>query len=251
MPLQSIRLKPGVNRENTTLAGEGGWFACDKIRFRSGYPQKIGGWMLDGGVASATLQPPAGAYWGVARALWSWLNLSGYNLLGIGTNLKYYIQGTGGGAIHDVTPLREVTAAGGATFAATTGSSIITVTDNGHATVPGDFVTFSGAVSLGGAITAAVLNAEHQVVSYVSSSQYTIDVGVEATAGDSGNGGASVVASYQVNSGGDVFTVGVGWGAGGWGGVAPGSASTGWGVAAPAALGLGIQLRTWSQSNYG
>lgn len=251
MPLQKLQFRPGINRENTTLAGEGGWFASDKIRFRSGYPQKLGGWTLDSGVAAETLQPPTGAYWGVARSLWNWLNLSGYNLLGIGTNLKYYIQGTGGGALNDVTPLRETTTAGAVTFAATDGSSSITVTDSAHSAVPGDFVTFSGAASLGGAITATVLNAEHQVASYISSSQYTIDVGVTANASDVGNGGASVVAAYQINSGGEVFTVGVGWGAGGWGGITPGSASTGWGVAAPASLGVAQQLRTWSQSNYG
>ena len=251
MPLQTLRFKPGVNREGTSLATEGGWFACDKIRFRSGSPQKIGGWTVDGGTASATLAPPVGAYWGVARSLWNWFNLSGYNLLGIGTNLKYYIQGTAGGALNDVTPLRETTAAGGATFAATTGSSIITVTDTAHGAGGGDFVTFSGAVSLGGAITAAVLNAEHQVGNYISSSQYTIDVGVAATAGDVGTGGASVVAAYQINSGSETFTAGVGWGAGGWGGVAPGYTSSGWGEASVGALGIGLQLRTWSQLNYG
>ena len=251
MPLQTLKFRPGVNRENTTLAGEGGWFACDKIRFRSGYPQKIGGWVLDSGKAAATLKPPAGAYWGVARAMWNWLNLSGFNLLGVGTNVKYYLQSSGGGALHDITPLRRTTSAGAATFAATTGSAIVEVTDAGHTAIPGDFVTFSGAAGLGGAITAGVLNAEHQVVGYVSASKYTIRVGVLATAGDVGSGGASTVAVYQITSGSDVFTVGVGWGAGGFGGVTPGVANTGWGSPVPAAIGLGLQLRTWSQSNYG
>jgi len=251
MPLQTLKLRPGINREGTTLAGEGGWFACDKVRFRSGYPQKIGGWVLDSGKAAAALQPPAGAYWGVARAMWNWLNLSGYNLLSVGTNLKYYIQGTGGGPLVDVTPIRAVSDAGDAVFAATLGSSEILVTHAGHAALPGDFVRYSGAVSLGGAITADVLNAEHRIAAYVSNSQYTLDVGVNATADDTGDGGAGVVATYQINTGAESFTVGVGWGAGGWGGVTPGSANTGWGVAVPASLGVGIQMRTWSHANYG
>jgi hypothetical protein len=97
MPLQKLQFRPGINREGTTLANEGGWFESDKVRFRSGYPEKIGGWVLDAGSNASTLQPPAGDYWGICRAMWNWLNLAGYNLLGLGTNLKYYIQnGTGG-----------------------------------------------------------------------------------------------------------------------------------------------------------
>jgi hypothetical protein len=251
MPLQTLKFKPGVNRESTTLANEGGWFESDKVRFRSGYPEKIGGWQKDSGVASATLQPPAGSYWGVARSLYNWINLSGSNLLGIGTNLKYYIQNTIGGMFNDVTPIRLVSAAGDTTFAATNGSNVITVTDAGSNVLVGDFVTFSGAASLGGNITAGILNAEHQVASYISSGSYTIVVSATANASDSGNGGASVVATYQISGGSDVFTVGVGWGSGGWSGVTPGFSSTGWGVGAPAGLGIGIQLRTWSQAAYG
>ncbi len=251
MPLQTLKFKPGVNRESTTLANEGGWFESDKVRFRSGYPEKIGGWAKDSGTASATLQPPAGSYWGVARSLYNWINLSGSNLLGIGTNLKYYIQNTIGGMFNDVTPIRLVSAAGAATFAATDGSNIITVSDAGSNVLVGDFVTFSGAASLGGNIDADILNAEHQVASYISSGSYTIVVSATANASDSGNGGASVVATYQISGGSDVFTVGVGWGSGGWSGVTPGFSSTGWGVSAPAGLGIGIQLRTWSQAAYG
>jgi hypothetical protein len=131
MPLQTIKFKPGVNREGTTLANEGGWFESDKVRFRSGYPEKIGGWAKDSGTAAATLQPPEGSYWGVARSLYNWINLSGSNLLGVGTNLKYYIQNTIGGAFNDVTPIRLVSAAGDATFVATDGSNVITVSDAG------------------------------------------------------------------------------------------------------------------------
>jgi hypothetical protein len=339
MPLQTIKFKPGVNREGTTLANEGGWFESDKVRFRSGYPEKIGGWQKDSGTASATLQPPEGSYWGVARSLYNWVNLSGSNLLGIGTNLKYYIQNTVGGDFNDITPLKETTSAGDVTFTATDGSNVITVDDTGSNTQVGDFVTFSDAVTLSGGlstgtiagtstggatftavaqsstsgdgygaeftitsdgagaytldaitnagnayavsdtvviagadlggstpannatitvtavssgtITAAVLNAEHRVVTVNSSAQYTIVVGVNANANDTGDGGADTIGEYQISIGSDVFTVGVGWGAGGWSGITTGSSDTGWGAGAPAGLGFGIQLRTWSQAAYG
>jgi hypothetical protein len=239
-----------VDRENTTLTNEGTWFESDKVRFKSGSAEKIGGWEKDPGTQTSGLQPPTGSYWGVARALWNWSNLAGYNLLGVGTNLKYYIQNTSGGLFNDITPLRETTDPGEATFAATTGSNIITVTDTGSNTQPGDFVTFSAAVSLGGNITATVLNAEHRVASTTSSSVYTIVVGVNANASDTGDGGAATVARYQITTGSDIYTVGVGWGAGGWGGITPGYADTGWGSPSEA-LGIDVQLRTWSQSNWG
>ena len=251
MPLQTLKFKPGVNRESTTLANEGGWFESDKVRFRSGYPEKIGGWAKDSGTVSATLAPPVGSYWGVARSLFNWNNLAGSNLLGIGTNLKYYIQNTVGGFFNDVTPIRLVSPSGDTKFTATDGSNVITVADAGSNVLVGDFVTFSGAVSLGGNITAAILNKEHQVASYVSSGVFTIVVSATANASDSGDGGSSVVATYQISGGSDVYTVGVGWGAGGWSGVTTGFSNTGWGVGVAAGLGLGIQLRTWSQSNYG
>jgi hypothetical protein len=183
--------------------------------------------------------------------LWNWANLSSFNLLAVGTNLKYYIQNTTGGQFNDITPLRQTTAAGEATFAATTGSNIITVTDTGSVVQQGDFVTFSAAVSLGGNITAAVLNREHQVATVTSSSIYTIVVSVNASAGDVGNGGSSTVAKYQITTGSEIYTVGVGWGAGGWSGITGTNPTTGWGVAAPVGVGLGVQLRTWSQSNWG
>lgn len=251
MPLQKLQFKPGVNREGTATSAEGTYFDIDKVRFRSGFPEKIGGWVRDTGTTSSTLKPPSGSFWGVARSLWNWVNLSGYDLLGVGTNLKYYIQSTSGGDFHDITPIRQTTSAGDVTFTATDGSNIIVVDDAGSDTTVGDFVTFSGAVSLGGNVTAAILNAEHRVVEVVSSAQYKIQVSVTANASDVGNGGASVVGAYQLTVGSDVYTIGVGWGAGGWGGINPGTVSTGWGSPAPAGLGIGVQLRTWSQSNYG
>jgi hypothetical protein len=224
MPLQKLQFRPGINRENTSYANEGGYYAANKIRFRSGQPEKVGGWVADTGTNLSALKPTTGTLWGVCRALWNWLNLSGYNLLALGTNFKYYIQSGTNGFYYDVTPLRTTTSAGEVTFAASTGSFIITVTDAGHGAQTGDFVTYSGAVSLGGNITATILNAEFQIT-YLSSNQYTITSSVAATAGDSGNGGSSVVGAYQITTGNAIFTQNVGWGAGTWGGVIPGTAT--------------------------
>ena len=251
MPLQKIQMRPGINRESTSLANEGGWFESDKVRFRSGSPEKIGGWVMDNGTTNTALAPPTGSYWGVARSMWNWNNLSSYSLLAVGTNLKYYIQNGIGGTFHDITPLRITTAAGEATFAASPSSTILTVTDNGHGAQVGDFVTYTGAVTLGGVITAAVLNAEFQVQTVISNNIYTIHSPIAADGSDVGNGGAAVVAAYQITSGSDVYSISVGWGSGGWGGINAGVASTGWGSPAPAGVGLGQQLRLWSEANYG
>ena len=229
MPLQKLEFRPGVNREGTTLANEGGWFESDKVRFRSGYPEKIGGWVIDTGPNNSTLQPATGTVWGIVRGMWNWFNLTGYNLLALGTNLKYYIQNGPVGSFYDITPIRETTAAGGVTFSAVTTapySTTITVTDSGHGAQVGDFVTFSGAAGLGGNITALILNKEYQVATYINSSQYTIVASVSSNASDTGTGGASTVGQYQISTGSDIFTVGVGWGAGGWGGSTGPTATT-------------------------
>ena len=234
MPLQKLQFRPGVNREGTTLSNEGGWFDCDKIRFRSGYPEKIGGWQTDTGAiyptaptgtfaaggtsTSATVPNGTGTYWGIAKSLWNWINLAGYNLLSLGTSLKFYIQNSSGGAYNDITPIRLTTSAGDVTFAATAGSYTITVTDTAHGVQVGDFVIFSGAASLGGAITATVLNREYQVQTVPSINTYTITSSVAATSGDSGNGGGSTVGNYQLTSAYTTFTYGSGYGAGGYGG---------------------------------
>jgi hypothetical protein len=224
MPLQKLLFKPGINRENTSYANEGGYYASNKIRFRSGQPEKVGGWTADTGTNLSALKPTTGTLWGVCRALWNWLNLTGYNLLALGTNFKYYIQSGTNGFYYDVTPLRTTTTAGEVTFAASTGSTTITVSDAGHGAQTGDFVTYSGATSLGGNITATILNAEFQIT-YLSSNQYTITSSVAATAGDSSNGGGSVVGAYQITTGNAVYTQNVGWGAGTWGGVILGTAT--------------------------
>lgn len=257
MPLKALKFRPGINREGTSLANEGGWFDGDKIRFRSGNAEKIGGWVRDNGTNNSAYTPATGMFWGTCRSIWNWVTLSFYNLASFGTNLKFYIQNGVGGYFYDVTPIRETTAAGAVTFAATNGLSTITVTDTAHGAVAGDFVTYSGAVSLGGNITAAVLNQEYQIAAITSSNAYTITARntsgatVTASGSDTGNGGAATVGAYQINTGSDIATTAPGWGAGGWGGVTTGYTSTGWGSPAPAGLGITVQLRLWSQANYG
>lgn len=203
MPLSKLLFRPGVNREGTSYANEGAYYACDKIRFRSGYPEKVGGW--------SRLSDEQ--FTGIARALINWVTLDGENVLGIGTSSKYMLEI--GGTFSDITPLRSTTAAGEATFAATAGSSIVTVTDADHGAVDGDYVTFSATASLGGNITSTILNREY-LLTYVGANSYTIDVVTTAAAGDTGSGGASTIAAYQLNRGLDVYVAGLGWGAGPW-----------------------------------
>ena len=250
MPLQKLQLRPGVNRESTTLANEGTWFEMDKVRFRSGYPEKIGGWVQDTGTASTqgnAAPPPFGSFWGICRALFNWVTIAGFNLMGVGTNLKYYIQQTANGTYYDVTPIRVVETVASNAFT-TNGTTTVQVNDTAHGAQAGDFVTISGVASAVNGIPAADLNKEFQIVSIVSNNAYTIVVATAATS--SGTTGAATFA-YQITTGGDVYTVGVGWGAGGWGGVTTGYADTGWGSAAPAGVGIGTQLRLWSQDNFG
>lgn len=243
MPLQKLQFRPGINREGTNYSNEGGYYDCDNIRFRSGYPEKIGGWIR---LASNT-------FVGIARSLWNWIDYdAGNNYLGIGTSKKYYIEK--GGTYNDVTPLIHTSSALGAAagpFTATTGSNIITVTDASYNPEIGDYIVFSGAVSLGGNITAVILNQEYIVATVPSGTTYTIVVSVNANASDTLKGGAVVKAEYEYPTGLDVFTVGVGWGAGTWSGFyGTGSASnTGWGAAS--VIGIGQQLRLWSNDNFG
>jgi len=230
MPLQKILLKPGVNRENTRYTTEGGWYECDKIRFRQGNPESIGGWQR---ISSTT-------FLGVCRSLWNWVTLANNSLIGVGTNLKFYIEL--GGAYYDITPIRATVTINNNPFVATNGSAIITVTDTAHGCVTGDFVTFSGAVGLGGNITAAVLNAQYQV-SVLSVNTYTITASATANATDasgSPGGGAAVVAAYQLNVGPATVIPLTGWGAGGWG-------SGAWGVGSATT----VPLQLWNQINYG
>ena len=247
MPLQKLQLRPGVNRESTSLAKEGTWFEMDKVRFRSGYPEKIGGWTLDSGSAEASLQPPAGSFWGICRSLWNWVTLDGFNLMGLGTNLKFYIQQTAGGAFYDVTPIRDTASGVTNAFTVTSGSNVVTVTDAGHGAQTGDFVTVTYVGGAIGGMPASAINGEHQIT-YISSSQYSFVATSSATSSAGPTGTADF--EYQLPVGGEIATVGVGWGAGGWGGDS-GGVLTGWGAAAPAGLGVDLQMRLWSQANYG
>tara|TARA_Y100001972_G_scaffold1411_1_gene1569 strand:- start:1178 stop:3055 length:1878 start_codon:yes stop_codon:yes gene_type:complete len=236
MALEKFILRPGINREGTDYSNDGGWFDANFVRFRKGLPEKIGGW------AKAVTN----TFLGTSRALHAWVDLALTKFLGIGTTFKYYIKE--GGNFYDITPLRVTTAAGDVTFAATNGSSTITVTDASHGAVTNDFVTFSGASSLGGNVTAAVLNQEYQILLVTGANTYTITAKdtsgatVTANASDSGNGGSSVVGAYQINVGLDTFVESTGWGAGTWG------AGT-WGSSTP--ITASNQLRIWSHDNFG
>ena len=233
MALQKLVFRPGVNRENTNYANEQGWYECDKIRFRSGFPEKIGGWTRNSNYQ----------FLGTCRSLNQWTTLAGEVLLGLGTSVKFYVGK--GGAYYDITPIYDTSTTLGAPtgpFVATTGSNIITVTDATYNPEAGDYVSFSGAASLGGNITATVLNQEFEVQSVPSATTYTIQVSATANASDTGGGGATVTATYYVPSGLDVYTYGLGWGAGPW-------SRGGWGSAA--SIGIGQQLRLWTQDNFG
>ena len=315
MPLTKLQFRPGINRETTSYTNEGGWFDMDKVRFRFGYPEKIGGW----------IKQSSKVFLGTCRALHPWIALDGSNYLGVGTHLKYYINE--GGGYNDITPIRATTAAGDVTFSASANTlsadvaildttisltsasgfptsgrikindEIITyalisgndltgcvrgindttaashssgaavncatliVADNAHGALENDFVTLSGAVGLGGVITADVLNQEYQITSIINDNSYQIEartvstIGsitttsglnptyVFATSSDSGNGGSSVVGEYQINTGLDTTIVGNGWGAGTWSRGAWGSSTS--------LTASGQTLRIWSHDNFG
>lgn len=228
MALKKVVFKPGINREVTRYTNEAGWYDCDKVRFRQGLPEKIGGWEP---ISVSTFQ-------GVCRSLWGWVTLASIPLLGVGTHLKFYLEQ--GGGYNDITPIRATTSAGDVTFSATAGSSTITVSDTGHGARIDDFVTFSGAVSLGGNITAPVLNQEYQITAVIDADTYTIEATATANASDTGDGGASVVGEYQIRTGEDAEVPLVGWGGGSWG-------SGVWGTGGTSTEGI----RLWSQSNFG
>ncbi len=214
MPMQSLKFKPGIISDITSYSNEGGFVDGDKVRFRFGFPEKFGGW------AKYT----ANTYEGSARRLHNWVALDGSDFLGLGTELKYYIEE--GQTFNDITPIRNTTSAGDVTFAATNGSTTITVTESAHGANENDFVTFSGAATLGGTITAAILNIEYKIVRIISSNSYTITASVAANGSDSGNGGSSVVGTYQLNTGLNTTVGGTGWGAGQWSGTTSGALST-------------------------
>ena len=214
MPMTALKFKPGIVSDITSYSNEGGFVDGDKVRFRFGFPEKFGGWE----------KYSPNQYLGSARRLHNWVALDGSDFMGIGTHLKYYIEE--GQTFNDITPIRQTTGAGDVTFAATNGSTTITVTDPAHGANEKDFVTFSGASSLGGLITATILNAEFQITKLISSNAYEITSSVAANSSDTGNGGSSVVGAYQINVGLDVTVGGTGWGAGQWSGTTSGALAT-------------------------
>jgi hypothetical protein len=222
MPLQKILFKPGVNRENTRYTTEGGWFECDKVRFRQGNPEVIGGWQR---ISSST-------FLGVCRSLWNWVTLTSQNLIGVGTNLKFYIEN--GGVYNDITPIRVTTTLGTDPFTGN-GTTTVTVTANSHGAITGDFVTFSGVTGT----YAALLNGEFQIT-VLTVNTYTITVASAIPAG--ATGGSAVSAAYQINTGPATVVPLTGWGAGTWG--------TGpWSIGTPSTT--QSDLRLWSQANFG
>ena len=233
MPLQKLQFRPGLNREGTDYSNEGGWYDGDKIRFRSGFPEKIGGWTR---VSSEQ-------FIGVCRALWNWIVLSGDNLLGVGTSKKYYIET--GGIYNNVTPLIHTSNLLGAPngpFTATANSSSLTVVDASYNPNIGDYIVISGATTLGGNVTANVLNTTYTVTSVINATAYTITLPVAANGSDTNKGGATVKIEYEYPVGLDVAVIGTGWGSGPWGRGTWGSAYSG---------GVQDQLRLWTNDNYG
>jgi hypothetical protein len=222
MPLKKLTLKPGVNKENTRYTNENGWYECDKVRFRQGTPEKIGGWT----------RISASTFLGVCRSLWNWVTLQSENLIGVGTNLKFYIER--GGAYFDITPIRATTTLGTDPFTGN-GTTTVTVTAPSHGGITGDFVTFSGVTGT----YASVLNAEFQIT-VVNVNSYTITTPSVIAAG--ATGGSAVSAAYQINVGPEIEVPLTGWGAGTWG-------TGSWGIGVPSTTRTSIRL--WSQGNFG
>ena len=228
MPLQKLQFKPGLNRDQTNYTNEGGWNECDKIRFRSGYPQKIGGWLRYGLFTVA----------GVCRQVFNWITTSSDNYLALGTSKKLYLES--GENLYDITPIRQTftTAVTNNCFTTVNGSKTVTVTISGHGGADGAFVTFSGAIAVGG-ITAANLNTEF-IITLVNGNSFTITAATAATSSASG-GGSAITAEFQINPGNDGGVAGYGWGAGTWG-------TVGWGLGAATPV-FGAQ-RDWFLSNF-
>ena len=220
MPLKKLLLKPGVNRENTRYTNEGGWYESEKIRFRQGTPEKIGGWQR---ISSAT-------FLGVCRSLWNWVTLGGINLIGVGTNLKFYLEA--GGIYNDITPFRDQVELTDP-FETFNGSPIVEVTDANGGYIDGDFVTFYGATAVGG----LTIFGQYEIT-VTGTNTYTITAGSNASS--DAVGGGTVYALYQINVGPAYVVPLVGWGAGPWG-AGP------WGVGQAST----DAIRLWSQQNYG
>lgn len=234
--LVKYEFKPGVDKEGTQFTAGAGWYDSDKVRFRKGRAEQIGGWQ----------KYSNNTFLGISRSLLDWVAAAAIKYLGVGTTLKFYVNE--GDAFYDVTPIRETTAAGDVTFSASNGDATLTVADVNHGAVANDFVTFSGATTLGGNITAAVLNQEYQIATVIDGNSYTVEAKdtsgntVTANSSDTGNGGSSVVGAYQINTGLNTYVAASGFGAGTWG-------AGGWGGST--AISAGNQLRLYSQDTFG
>ena len=229
MPFAKFQFKAGIDKEGTDYTNAGGWFDASLIRFRKGFVEKIGGWT----------KQTATQFIGTCRKLFAWTSLEGNKYLFIGTHLKATVlEGT---TLNDITPIRATTT-NGIVFAATNGSAVITATDNAHGATVNDFVTLAGAVSLGGTITAAVLNKEYQVTGVPSANTFTFTATATANGSDTGNGGSAADAAYQLSAGLDVYIQSTGYGSGLWGEGGFGSSTS---------LSFTNQLRLWSADNFG
>lgn len=227
MPLQKVQFRPGVNRETTNYANEGGFFTVDKVRFRGGFAQKIGGWVNQG----------AGTYFGVPRSLWNWVTIDGQNLLAVGTNQKYYVEL--GGTYNDITPIASTVSLTLNPFTTQAGSRSIIVRSTAHGTTIGSFVSFTGASTLIVGASTLVIDGQYEIISVPGANTLTI-FGPSIAASTVTGGGSHVIATYQIDAGPAVYTTQVGWGGPPWG-------SGGWGSNQP----QGVPLRLWSQFNYG
>jgi hypothetical protein len=225
MPLQKVELRPGVNRESTSYANEGGFFAGDKVRFRSGYAEKIGGWQ--------SININGSTFFGVCRMLWNWISKLNQNLVGMGTSQKVYVEQ--GGTYYDITPLGNSLTLSSNPFSTTSSSRLVTVTASGHLTAIGTYVNFSGAT----AVASLTLNGQYEIQSVPNANQFTIYASATASSTTTG-GGSLVIAKFDIDAGNAVYSSGVGWGGPPWG-------SGGWG----SSTGAGVEMRLWSMFNYG
>ena len=230
MPLTKLQFRPGINREGTNYSNEGGWYDGDKIRFRSGFVERIGGWVKVG----------SEAFKGTCRKLHDFVTLSSENLLFMGTNTKAYLEDSG--VLYDITPIRRtVTLGANPITTQSAGTGVIRVTDVGHGATLGDFVTFSGANAVDG-LTQSNLNKEQEVTAIIDPNTYTVDTGGTCSSGSTAGGGSSVVAAYQINIGLNTTILGPGWGAGTWGRFT-------WGSGAGSLAGQ--SLRLWFADDFG
>ena len=230
MPLQKLQFKPGVNRDQTNYTNEGGFYECDKIRFRSGYPQKVGGWLRYGTI---TLK-------GICRQMFNWITSFSDNLLALGTSKKVYLEG--GGFLTDITPIRATftTTATDNCFDTTIGTNLVNVNITGHGATAGSFVTFSGVVGPIGGIPQAEFNAEFEITSITNADNFKITLTTVATSTATG-GGTAITAAFQINIGNDIAAIGYGWSAGAW-------SRLGWGSGALTPV-VDIQ-RDWFFNNF-